>query len=70
MYDLTVVAVGARWVLINDDGGEVGAFASRAEALEAAGDYASAVDLEPRHVLIQEASGEWDEAVVAPPGLH
>jgi hypothetical protein len=70
MHDLTVVASGGRWVLINDDEGEVGAFGSQAEALEAAGDYASAVDLEPRYVLIQERSGEWTEAVVEPPALH
>jgi hypothetical protein len=70
MFDLTVVSVGGRWVLINGDEGEVGAFGSRAEALTAAGDYACAIDPEPRHVLIQETSGEWAEVVVEPPAHH
>jgi hypothetical protein len=69
MLDLTVVARGGRWVLLDDDEGEVGAFASRAEALTAAGDYEACFE-EPRHVLIQEHAGEWEEAVVEPPGLH
>ncbi len=69
MLDLTVVARGGRWVLLDDDEGEVGAFDSRAEALTAAGDYEARVE-EPRHVLIQEHAGEWEEAVVEPPALH
>lgn len=69
MFDLTVVAQGGRWLLLDDEGGEVGAFPSQAEALTAAGDYACEVVLELRHVLIQD-SGEWDEAVVAPRSLH
>ncbi|MDB5449194.1 MAG: hypothetical protein JWQ52_322 [Phenylobacterium sp.] len=69
MLDLTVVARGGRWVLLDDDEGEVGAFDSRAEALTAAGDYEACVE-EPRHVLIQEHAGEWEEAVVEPPALH
>jgi hypothetical protein len=70
MFDLTVVAKGARWVLVDDEAGELGDFASRAEALRAAGDYAAGVAPEARHVLIQEAAGEWEEAVVEPPRLH
>jgi hypothetical protein len=28
------------------------------------------LDQEPRHVLIQDDVGEWEEAVVEPPRLH
>ncbi|WP_374471304.1 hypothetical protein [Phenylobacterium sp.] len=69
MFDLTVVARRGRWVLTDDEEGELGDFATQAEALEAAGAYAH-VDDEPRHVLIQEIPGEWDEAVVEPPTLQ
>ena len=69
MFDLTVVAHGGRWLLVDDEEGELGSYATQAEALEAAGTYAS-VDAEPRHVLIQEIPGEWDEAVVEPPTCH
>jgi hypothetical protein len=68
MFDLTVVASGGRWVLTDDEEGELGSFATQAEALEAVGAYA--IGDEPRHVLIQEVPGEWDEAVVAPPMLQ
>ena len=69
MYDLTVVARGSEWVLVDDEAGELGAFASRAEALAAAGDYEPTVDDEVRYVLIQDC-GEWEEAVVEPPSFH
>jgi hypothetical protein len=69
MSELTVVARGARWMLVDEDDAELGAFGSKAEALEAAGDYAR-VDQEPRHVLIQDAGGDWDEAFVEPASLH
>ena len=69
MFDLTVVAQGGLWVLVDDEEGELGTFATQAEALAAAGDYAR-VDFEPRHVLIQEEEGDWDETVVEPPLLH
>jgi hypothetical protein len=70
MFDLTVVAKAGRWVLVDDAAGELGDFASRAEALRAAGDYEVTVSAEPRHVLIQDDEGEWDEAFVEPPRLH
>ena len=69
MSELTVVARGARWMLVDEDDAELGAFGSKAEALEAAGDYAR-VDQEPRHVLIQDGAGDWDEAFVEPASLH
>jgi hypothetical protein len=69
MFDLTVVAKGGRWVLVDDRAGELGDFASRADALRAAGDYEAAIGDETRYVLIQE-DGEWDEAVIHPPLLH
>ena len=69
MFDLTVVAIGGRWVLTDDGEGELGSFATRDEALEAAGVYAR-VDAEPRHVLIQDTPGEWYEAVVEPVAVH
>lgn len=71
MFDLTVVAKRGRWVLVDEDDGELGAFASRADALRAAaGAYESYPGVEQRHVLIREESGEWDEAVVEIPRLH
>jgi len=69
MSDLSVVARSGRWMLVDDDDAELGAFESQAEALKAAGDYAL-VDLEPRHVLIQDVYGDWDEEIVEPPELH
>ena len=39
------------------------------EALSAAGEFA-VLDQEPRHVLILDDGGEWDEAVVGPPVQH
>jgi hypothetical protein len=70
MSDLTVVSRKGLWMLVDDDDdAELGAFSSQAEALRAAGDVAR-VDLEPRHVLIQEPGGDWDEEVVEPPSLH
>lgn len=70
MYDdLTLVLQGGRWILQEDEGGELGRFASRAEALAAAEDYARVAE-EPRVVLICDDVGEWDEAVVEPPELH
>lgn len=70
MFDLTVVAKGGLWVLMDDEDGELGSFASQAEALQAAGDYGAQLHDEPRHVLIQEEVGEWEEAVIEPPALH
>ncbi|WP_041373570.1 hypothetical protein [Phenylobacterium zucineum] len=69
MFDLSVVAHGGCWILQDDDGGELGRFDSRAEALAAAGDYARVTE-EPRVVLVCDDLGEWDEAVVEPPPLH
>jgi len=69
MFDLAVVAKRGRWVLVDDDAGELGDFASRAEALRAAADYETHVGEEPRHVLIQEGD-EWEETVVEPPILQ
>lgn len=70
MTDLTVVARHGLWMLVDDeDDAELGAYGSQAEALEAAGDYAR-VDQEPRHVLIQDPGGDWDEEFVEPPALH
>ncbi|WP_411288657.1 hypothetical protein [Phenylobacterium sp.] len=69
MFDLTIVAVGGLWLLEDDREGKLGAYASRAEALAAAGDFAR-VDDEPRIVLVQDQSGEWDETVVEPTAYH
>jgi len=70
MFDLTVVAKGGRWVLVDDEAGELGAFSSRADALRAAGSYEAWPGAEIRHVLIHEEPGEWEEAVVELPRLH
>ena len=69
MFDLSVVAVDGRWVLVDEAEGLLGDFETRAEALQAAGDFAVA-DQELRHVLILDDGGEWDEAVVLPTALH
>jgi hypothetical protein len=69
MFDLSVVAQGGRWILVDDQEGELGAYDTQAEALAAATDYAR-VDYEPRHVLIHEEEGDWDETLVEPPSLH
>jgi hypothetical protein len=69
MFDLSVVAVDGRWVLMDEAEGLLGDFDTRAEALMAAGDFA-VTDQEPRYVLILDDGGEWDEAVVPPTSLH
>lgn len=69
MFDLSVVATDGRWLLMDECEGQLGAFASKAEALRAAGDFA-VVDREPRHVLILDAAGEWDEQLVEPTRIH
>ena len=69
MFDLSVVAVDGRWVLVDEAEGLLGDFDTQAEALQAAGDFAVA-DQEMRHVLILDDGGEWDEAVVPPTSLH
>jgi hypothetical protein len=69
MFDLSVVAFDGRWLLLDEAEGELGEFATKAEALKAAGDFA-VIDREPRHVLIQDDVGEWDETVVEPPAKH
>lgn len=70
MFGLTVVARGGLWVLEDDDHGEVAAFASRGEALQAAGEHEARVGDEPRYVLIQDDAGEWDDAIIDPPTLN
>lgn len=69
MFDLSVVAVDGRWLLVDEAEGELGEFASRAEALSAAGEFA-VLDQEPRHVLILDDGGEWDEALIEPTCLQ
>ncbi len=70
MFDLSVVATGAgQWILLDEVEGQIGAYESREEALEAAGACA-VLDREPRHVLIQDDAGEWQEEVVQPPRLN
>jgi hypothetical protein len=70
MSDMTVVARGGQWVVLDDeDDAELGSYGSQAEALKAAGDFAR-VDQEPRHVLIQDGIGDWEEELVEPPALH
>jgi hypothetical protein len=70
MSELTVVARGGQWLVLDDeDDAELGSYGSQAEALKAAGDFAR-VDQEPRHVLIQDDVGDWDEELVEPPALH
>ena len=70
MFDLTVAAWGGRWVLVDENGAELGAYQSQADALAAARDYAR-VDDEPRSVLIyDDDTGEWDETVIDPPIMN
>ena len=69
MFDLSVVAAGGVWLLVDEAEGELGEFATRDEALKAAGDFA-VIDQEPRHVLIQDDTGDWEEALIEPPRLN
>ena len=69
MFDLSVIPRAGRWVLVDEEEGELADFGTVAEALHAAGDFAR-VDLEPRHVLIQDDCGDWEETVLEPPGLN
>ena len=69
MFDLTVIPRGGRWVLVDEEEGELADFDTQAEALNAAEDF-SRVDQEPRHVLIQDDWGDWEEAILAPPALN
>jgi hypothetical protein len=69
MSDLIVVARKGRWMLVDEDDAELGAYASKAEALAAA-EACARVGSEPRHVLIRDDVGEWDEELVEPPPLH
>jgi predicted RNA polymerase sigma factor len=70
MFDLTVAAWGGRWVLVDDEGAELGAYQSQADALAAARDHAR-IDDEPRTVLIYDkGTGEWDETVIDPPIMN
>ncbi len=69
MFDLTVIAKRGRWVLVDDEAGELGAFATRAEALRAASFYDAPPGEEHCYVLIHE-DGEWEEAVLEAPRQH
>jgi hypothetical protein len=69
MFDLSVVAFDGRWILLDEAEGELGEFATKDEALTAAGAFA-VLDQEPRHVLIQDDVGDWEETVVEPPRMH
>jgi hypothetical protein len=69
MFDLSVVAFDGRWLLVDEAEGELGEFATKAEALKAAGDFA-VLDQEARHVLIRDDVGDWEETVVEPPSFH
>ena len=70
MFDLTVAAVSGRWLLVDDEGEELGEYESQADALAAARDYAR-VDAEPRTVLLyDDDTGEWDETVIDPPIMN
>lgn len=69
MFDLSVVASDGRWLLVDESEGELGEYDTCDEALKAAGAFA-VLDREARHVLIQDATGEWAEAIVEPPRFH
>jgi hypothetical protein len=69
MFDLTVIIKRGRWVLVDDEAGELGVFASQAEALRAASAYEALPGDEHCHILIHE-DGEWEEWVLEAPRLH
>jgi hypothetical protein len=69
MSDLIVMARHGRWMLVGEDNADLGAYATKAEALAAAGAFAR-VDCEPRHVLVRDDAGEWHEELVEPASLH
>ena len=68
MFDLSVMATGGRWLLVDEAQGEIGAFESREAALSAAQAY-TVIDQEARHVLIHDED-EWNETLVEPSRLH
>lgn len=69
MFDLSVMAAGGRWLLLDEAQGQIGAYDSREAALSAVG-VCAVLDQDPRHVLIQDDAGDWDETVVEPRRPH
>jgi hypothetical protein len=69
MFDFTVRERRGAWLLEDADCGDLGAYATRDEALAAAGDWMRLIE-QPWPVLICDADGEWRETLVEPTRLH
>jgi hypothetical protein len=69
MFDFTVCAKRDRWLLQDDQAGELGGYSTRDEALAAAGEWMRLIE-RPWPVLVCDADGAWHEIIVAPPALH
>ena len=69
MFDFTVSAKRAAWLLEDDQAGELGAYATRDEALAAAGEWMRLID-RPWPVLVCDADGDWHEMIVQPTAVH
>lgn len=69
MFDFTVRARGAHWVLQDAECGDLGAYETCDEALAAAGDWVRLIDA-PWPVLVCDAEGEWGQTMVEPTRIH
>lgn len=69
MFDFTVCAKRNAWLLEDDQLGELGAYATRDDALAAASEWVRLIE-QPRSVLVCDADGEWREQVVQPTAVH
>ena len=69
MFDFTVCAKRDRWLLQDDQAGELGGYSTRDEALAAAGEWMRLIE-RPWPVLVQDADGEWCQIIVEPTALH
>lgn len=62
MCEMSIIARGTRWVLLDWDCLEVGQYVCEAEALQAAHDYLK--PSEPSFILVGSADGEWRERLL------
>lgn len=69
MCELALFRSGSRWVLLDEQANEIGAFASEPEAFAAAEDYAGRAPA-PTYMMIGDEAGGWREALLSPAPPH
>jgi len=69
MFDFTVCPKRGAWLLQDDQAGNLGAYATRDEALAAAAEWMRLIE-RPWPVLICDADGEWRDQTVPPTAVH